>query len=290
MTGTRVFRADETHGVLQRLQPSIDASSEGLGWTSVFASVQRERPFEARFAAVADCLLVLHRSGPVDVSFRSDGRFLRRTIPRGGIFLLPPGQACDVALHGDLDTTHIYLRAELLAGEDCGAGYAPLFGAQDPVLEHLAVAVGTAVSDGEAGSSLFIDPIAQAMANRLKLINGRGASRPEGAGGLSSRQLRRLREFVEANLEGDIRLDAMAKACGLATTHFVQAFKAAAGKPPYQYVLDVRVERARQLLGDPTQSLSEIALRCGFCNQEHLTRTFRRFTGQTPGRYRSSIN
>ena len=105
---------------------------------------------------------------------------------------------------------------------------------------------------------------------------------------LSNRQMARIREFVDTNLETDIRLDQLAELCGRSTEYFVRLFKATSGISPYQYVLNLRIERARALLADETQSLADIALACGFSHQEHFTRMFRRFTGVTPGRYRRS--
>jgi AraC family transcriptional regulator len=84
-----VFSVDDTHRVLQRFEANIGASSEGLGWSSTFASMQRERPFEARFEAISDCLMVLHRGGPVDVTYRMGGKTIDKHIPKGGIFFLP---------------------------------------------------------------------------------------------------------------------------------------------------------------------------------------------------------
>jgi AraC-like DNA-binding protein len=107
---------------------------------------------------------------------------------------------------------------------------------------------------------------------------------------LSERQIQRIREFVEANLETDLRLEAMARACGLGTKTFLRSFRATCGTSPYQYVIAVRVERARRLLEEQSMGLAEIALRCGFSHQEHLTRMFRRLVGQTPGRYRRLAN
>jgi AraC family transcriptional regulator len=100
--------------------------------------------------------------------------------------------------------------------------------------------------------------------------------------------MRRIRDFVEAHLETDIRLDMMAAVCGRSTEYFVRIFKATAGVSPYQYVLNLRIDRAKELLGVEGSSIADVALRCGFSHQEHLTRMFRRFTGVTPGRYRRS--
>jgi len=138
MQATSNFGVQETHGILNRFQAEFRGSSEGLGWSSAFASVQRERPFEGHFHALSDNLMVLHRGGPVDIMYVMDGKSVARHIPRGGVFFLPAGHACNVLLREPLESTHIYLRSDLFAGPD-GApgvigGLAPMLGDQDAVL------------------------------------------------------------------------------------------------------------------------------------------------------------
>jgi AraC family transcriptional regulator len=290
MGSKRIFSREETHGVLQQFQASIAATSEGLGWSSVYASVQRERPFEGRFDAISDFLMVLHRSGPVDVIFKADGRAVQRHLPSGGIFFLPAGRECEVALRAPLDTIHIYLRSDLFVEEGRRLELAPLLGVQDAILQHLGRAVGEAVQENLAASSLFVDSIAQGMARRFLVVGEQGVSTLDRTHRLSRRQIQRVREFVEANLETDLRLEAMARACGLGTKTFLRSFRATCGTSPYQYVIAVRVERARRLIEEQSMGLAEIAVRCGFSHQEHLTRMFRRLVGQTPGRYRRLAN
>ncbi|RXG99448.1 helix-turn-helix domain-containing protein [Bradyrhizobium zhanjiangense] len=286
MEAKREFRGSDTHGVLQRFGADIHASSEGYGWSSIYASIQRENPFEGRFEAIADDLIVLHRSGPVQTTFASGGHVASRCIPKGSIFFLPAGHACEVRLHGALDTLHIYLRANLIPVH----AVTPLLVERDVVLQHLARAVEQALCENVSNSHLFIDPIARALANRISTISRSSEPWLVQTAGLPEYQFRRLQDFIEANLEGEISLAAMASACGIGTKSFVRAFAATTGKSPYQYVIAARVERAKRLIEQNQEGLAEIALRCGFSHQEHLTRAFRRLTGQTPGRYRRSVN
>jgi AraC family transcriptional regulator len=286
MEARREFRGSDTHGVLQRFGADIRATSEGQGWSSIYASIQRENPFEGRFEAIADDLIVLHRSGPVQTTFASGGHVTSRCIPKGSIFFLPAGHACEVGLHGALDTLHIYLRANLVSVHNV----TPLLVERDAVIQHLAQAVEQAVCENVSNSDLFIDPIARALADRVSAISRISEPWEVQTAGLPDYELRRLNNFIEANLEGEITLAAMASACGIGTKSFVRAFAATTGKSPYQYVIAARVERAKRLIEQDRESLAEIALRCGFSHQEHLTRAFRRLTGQTPGRYRRSVN
>ena len=292
-----VFSVENTHGILQRFDADFAATSEGMGWSSAFASLQRERPFEGRFRALSDCLMVLHRGGPVDVTFRMEGKTIPKHIPKGGIFFLPADHECEVALHSHLNTLHIYLRADLFVASRgdtrCNAKrLAPIFGQSDAVLEHLGEAIGEVIRNEPGESSLFVDPLVNAIAKRFMTLNfGNPASTGDrSASRLSSRQIRNLREFVELELHRDIRLDNMAAVCGLNTEYFTRLFKATLGVSPYQYVIGRRVERVKALLCEDTESLAEIAFVCGFSHQEHMSRIFRRSTGVTPGQYRRAVD
>ncbi|MFK4724026.1 AraC family transcriptional regulator [Bradyrhizobium niftali] len=286
MEAKREFRGSDTHGVLQRFGADIRATSEGHGWSSIYASIQRENPFEGRFEAIPYDLIVVHRSGPVQTTFASGGHVTSRCIPKGSIFFLPAGHACEVGLHGALDTLHIYLRANLVSVYNV----TPLLVERDVVIQHLAQAVEQAVCENVSNSDHFIDPIARALADRVSALSRSSEPWQVQTAGLPDYELRRLNDFIEDNLEGEITLAAMASACGIGTKSFVRAFAATTGKSPYQYVIAARVERAKRLIEQDQEGLAEIALRCGFSHQEHLTRAFRRLTGQTPGRYRRSVN
>jgi AraC family transcriptional regulator len=291
MNTNSAFSVENTHGVLQRFNANFGATSEGLGWSQAFASLQREHPFEGRFEALSDCLMVLHRGGPVDVTFRMEGKTIARHIPKGGIFFLPADHECDVSLHSELDTLHIYLRADLFKARGDGRCRAtrlePVFGQPDPVLEHLGEAIGEVIRDHLGESSLFVDPLVNAIAKRFIALNFRdpppAQRRPSQ---LTNRQIRNLRDFVELELHRDIKLDEMAGVCGLSTEYFMRLFKATLGISPYQHVIGRRVERAKALLQEDGESLAEIAVACGFSHQEHMSRMFRRWTGVTPGQYR----
>ena len=286
MEAKREFRGSDTHGVLQRFGADIRATSEGHGWSSIYASIQRENPFEGRFEAIPYDLIVVHRSGPVQTTFASGGHVTSRCIPKGSIFFLPAGHACEVGLRGALDTLHIYLRANLVSVHNV----TPLLVERDVVIQHLAQAVEQAVCENVSSSDLFIEPIARALADRVSALSRSSEPWQVQTAGLPDYELRRLNDFIEDNLEGEITLAAMASACGIGTKSFVRAFAATTGKSPYQYVIAARVERAKRLIEQDQEGLAEIALRCGFSHQEHLTRAFRRLTGETPGRYRRSVN
>ncbi len=101
-------------------------------------------------------------------------------------------------------------------------------------------------------------------------------------------RLKRVTEFVDAHLAETITLADMAGAAGLTRMHFAAQFRVATGMRPHEYLLRRRIARAQDLLALPGASLVDVALSVGFQTQPHFTTVFKRFTGQTPHRWRSA--
>jgi len=109
-------------------------------------------------------------------------------------------------------------------------------------------------------------------------------------GGLATWQERRAVAYMDERLDQSFPVSDVADACGLSVNHFSRAFRRSLGKPPHRWLLDRRIERARQLLRDTTLSLADIALACGFAEQSHFTRVFTRTVGMPPGAWRRAAD
>jgi AraC family transcriptional regulator len=105
--------------------------------------------------------------------------------------------------------------------------------------------------------------------------------------GLSERQLLQVLEYINEHLTQDIKLADLAHLLGISQFHFSHLFKRSLGTAPYQYLIQQRIERAKQLLKQTDLSIMDIALNCGFNSHSHLSKQFRHFTGMTPKAYRA---
>jgi AraC-like DNA-binding protein len=99
-------------------------------------------------------------------------------------------------------------------------------------------------------------------------------------------QTRKVQEFIEASLSSTIRLPDCASKARLSASYFSKAFKATFGTTVCDYIRRRRIERAQQLMLLSKESLSQIALACGFADQGHYCRVFRDVVGLSPNAWR----
>lgn len=92
--------------------------------------------------------------------------------------------------------------------------------------------------------------------------------------------------YLADHLAQPIRVSAMATALGVSRSHFSRNFRKLTGQSPQQYVLRARLKQARVLLRERSLSLADIARRCGFSSQSHLSRVYRQHYETSPSRDR----
>jgi AraC family transcriptional regulator len=91
---------------------------------------------------------------------------------------------------------------------------------------------------------------------------------------------------VADNLDRPISLADLSNVTGLSKRHFIRAFAESAGQTPHRYVVSQRIEKAKQLLADSSDSITEIGLAVGFSHAQHFSNKFKALTGLTPSNYR----
>lgn len=294
---SRAFTIAETHGMLRQPGVQMRVSSDDRGWSSIYASMQRELSFEASFKARDDQLIVLNWGAPVTLHRRIPKGEDSRLIPSGGLVMMPGGIDFGIRVGGTVHTIHLYLRTalirevadDLVTGDPFHFEILPRSGDSDPLIERLMFGVMDALCDDDSAATPYADYLSRAIAARLirqhsslSVIRQR---RPV-TEAMTDNRLDRALEFIEASLAQSVDLPAIADAAGLSASHFARQFRATIGVAPHQYLVQRRVESAKRRLEATNASIARIAFECGFANQEHMTRVFKRLCGVTPAAYR----
>lgn len=94
----------------------------------------------------------------------------------------------------------------------------------------------------------------------------------------------RVRAYINAGFAENISLADLAEVAGLSPFHLSRVFTARTGLPPHEYLVARRIRRAKRLL-EAGQPAAQVAVECGFSDQSHLSRAFKRIMGMTPGQY-----
>jgi AraC family transcriptional regulator len=110
------------------------------------------------------------------------------------------------------------------------------------------------------------------------------------AGALNPQQVRLVIDYIEAHLSERPRISDLAALVNLTRYHFMRSFRQAVGVPPHQFMIGRRVERAKEMLSDQSQTIAGVASQTGFSTQLQLTRAFRRVVGTTPSEFRRHIS
>jgi AraC family transcriptional regulator len=131
---------------------------------------------------------------------------------------------------------------------------------------------------------LRVDPWFAEVIGELEIASGQH-SKPI-RGGLASWQIRRVTAHIEADLAAKVRIKDLAGLIKVSSSHFSRAFKQSFADTPRRYVMRRRVERAKALMLATNASLGRIAADCGFADQPHFNRHFRRLVGENPNAWR----
>ncbi|MBD2258365.1 helix-turn-helix transcriptional regulator [Pseudanabaena sp. FACHB-2040] len=251
--------------------------------------------FEVEFPAPSDHWIVLPLGQPVLVTQKSDDRLHESVIQKGDSVLVPAGQPkywC--RREGICCALHIHLKPEMIrqtaeASEidtkridlvDCS-------GKQDLQLHQIAMLLLAELKSGGMMGQLYVESLSQVLAIHLIRHYCQSALviTPENRR-LTHSQLQQAIDYIHTHLDRDLSLAELAGTINISPTYFASLFKRAMGISPHQYVIQQRVERAKEMLERTDLAIADIALQVGFSSQSHLTQHFKRFAGMTPKQVR----
>ena len=273
----------------------IIRSSDGHNWSGLAAAEATLLPHEDASPIFPHLWLSLMREDAT-IDVERDGHNYRTRLKKDTVVIGAPSIRTYVSLKQPATFIHALISREVL-----GEVVDDLYGKSlanveikspadfsDPVLSHLMFACGELLREPSGGyrtECLSRAIAAQVLRHHSELSNYRRLRDSQIP--LSQAQMKIVDDFLRSNIHGDFQYGELASAVGLSRTIFFERFSRAAGQSPHRYFQTVRLAQAKRLLRDGTLSIADVAAACGYSDQSHLTRSFKRFVGLTPRRFRS---
>lgn len=157
----------------------------------------------------------------------------------------------------------------------------------DPKLFHLASLMRLEILSSQPSMDLYRESLLNAFVLHTICTYGGGLHREcPRSSGLSAVRLRQVLEYMRAGLAEEVSLDTLASIACLSVSHFIRSFRVATGATPHQYLLSLRMQRARELLQGSCLPVGEIARLTGFSSLSHFAARFRAQFGNAPSSVR----
>lgn len=288
-----------SHTSIERNSKLPLVSSQALGWEPILVEEFQEPPGGVELQSEADPTIVLSLAAkPNRIHQVLGNRRYTGLYHQGDIAITPAGLPSAYESEGNDHYLYIQIPSpflqqiarEAIEIHPNRVELIPEFCVRNPQIEQILMLLRSELHQGGGGiGRLYIESLANALV--VQLLRNYSTAQPRVAvykGGLGDRKLLQVTNYINDYLDRDIKLTDLAQLLGMSQSHFSHLFKQSMGISPHQYLLQQRVERAKQLLKQTERSVMEIALACGFDSHSHLSKQFRQFTGMTPKAYRTN--
>ena len=253
-------------------------------------------------AATAEPLIACTVAGSAEFEEReTGGAWLRYRVRRGDLFVTrledPLRITLELTFGSGTGGLHIHLAVdqftaalERVYGDKAADVEVTEFFGRDETLAHLCFACAELLSSGTAVSAKRIAAFTHLLAIHIaEKYTNVASQRPDYRGGLPIARLRKIEDYVRANLAESISIEKLAELAELSPFHFSRVFKQTTGMTPLQFVTRERMLQAQRLIRETSRSLIEIALEVGYTSPSHFAQVFRRMVGVTPTEFRNAL-
>lgn len=285
-----------SHGELPEwIAGTMLQSSDASGWKGLTARSYRYMPQEVAVPGMRDFLVIAYLGGTPRMARRLDGGWSEAACHTGDFSLLNRGQHSQWRWKGAIEVAHIYLGASMMArvAEDLldkaieEVELHDVLAGRDPAITSIVQAIHLENVAKVSRSQLYVDALSTTLAVQLlrnySSVTVRDLSDTDR---LSQAQRSLVIERINDRLDDAPDLADLAGTLGLGLWTFGRRFRATFGTTPHRYVTERRVTVASDLVRRTSQPLKEIAAKCGFYDQAHMTRVFRHALATTPAEIR----
>lgn len=262
------------------------ASSFEQGWQGLNLILEREPRGEMPEAEMTHHFLAI-ALGDFRGSYEVGGVWQSLDYATGDVVILPQTELFPhVAVDREVPLLELFLEPEMIRSIAPSAQIEPQLQMRDPLIQHMGYALYQAVISGGAENALYAESMGIALSAHLVKHYSSARSMPV-KGGFSARDRQLLQDYIATHLDQTLTIAHLSQRVGFSEYHFSQLFRQSFGMTPHQYLLQVRIDRAKQLLRKTRDPILAIVYQVGFQNQSHFTRVFRQQVGCTPRQFRN---
>jgi len=273
----------------------------------LFAAKWKFDSFKVTTGDLAHSLLACRTAGTAPVTRRSNGTCVRKRPTIGAVSFVSADTYAEWSMEGTCESVHVYIGRDAtrtFAEQHLVTALLPrikdFFAIEDPWLkgyfQMLICECEVFARCRQPADELFLGQTEVLLIRHLLQWHSdagtkdmRALAAQNNVNPLRTNVMRRVNEYIEANLAGDICLGDLAALACMSVGHFMRAFRAACGTTPYHYVLEQRLQKARHMLRNTSAPVSLIAVECGFKSLTHFSTKFHARLGVSPSKYRAAM-
>jgi AraC family transcriptional regulator len=283
-------------GLIQKVprtsnQPPI-LSSYGSGWDRLYLEYHHRPTAEAGSLSLEHLHMLCIETTSRSCGARKwmDGRFQSRPIIHGDVFVLPEQVDFREQVDGAIEYILLYLDAAWVAAvahetiDPDRVEILPHFPQPDQLIYQIGLKLKASLETDTPFNRLYAESLMTTLAlHLLQHYSTRNqAVLIRDSDYLPQAALKPVIDYIHAHLEQNLSLAELADQAQMSLHYFARLFKQSVGLSPHQYVIQCRIERAKELLLRRELTVAEIAHQVGFIDQSHLNRHFKNWVGVSP--------
>lgn len=293
----------DTAGVSQYASRASVGAVPKLSRTSLdgvlcFEYVEEGAGFVPAKVSTDHTMIIPVQQEPIRVIAERDGRVERLTLNDGDVALAQAGALAGwqwldparvILIHINPEAFRHFTESELRV-LITGSALEGRVVIHDPDLRSAADRMRSTLVAGDIGADVVFDALARVFLVLLVRRYGkRGAPQADFGPQFGVAHYAKVVAYIEDRLAKKITPAQMAAELGMSETAFSRKFKLKVGQTPMRFVTQMRLEAAARHVAEDNVPLAEVALRCGFADQAHLSRSFKKAYGCSPTAFKTRL-